>query len=118
LSVQEFLADGAELAAANAKVSITGGYILQDNRDLLYPDVQAIIRKKYSSNAPNQPTVQLSTREASAQFRRRVLACQTDPSASQVGCTVKLRGRAALCTVPTEAGNSREVPCINVEDGK
>jgi uncharacterized protein (TIGR02246 family) len=118
LSVQEFATDGLKLAGASAKVAVTGAYILQDNRDMLYPDIQAIIRKSYSPGAAAQQTVPLLTHDASPQFRRRVLACQTDPSASKVGCTVKIRGTATLCEVPIASGESREVPCIDVEDGK
>jgi uncharacterized protein (TIGR02246 family) len=120
LTVQQFSAEGVKLAGAHAKVSITGAYILQDGRDTLYPDVQAIIKMKYSHspNAPVQPTVPLLVNEASAHFRRMALACQTDPSASKVGCTIKIRGKAMLCPVPDASGESREVPCISVEDGK
>lgn len=118
LSVEEFATDGVKLAAAGAKVSMTGAYILQDNREMLYADVQAIIRMRYAPKAGIQPTVPLLTHDASDQFRRRVLACQTDLSASKVGCTVKIRGIATLCTVTIASGNTREVPCVNVEGGR
>jgi uncharacterized protein (TIGR02246 family) len=118
LSVEDFATDGVKLAGAGAKVSMPGAYILQGNREMLYADVQAIIRMRYAPKAGIQPTVPLLTHDASDQFRRRVLACQTDPSASKVGCTVKIRGIATLCTVTIASGDTREVPCINVEDGK
>jgi uncharacterized protein (TIGR02246 family) len=118
LTVQEFLADGTKLAAAGAKVSIAGAYILQGSRELLYPDVQAIIKMKYVQKSGVQPTVPLLTHDASDQFHRRLLACQTDPSASEVGCTVKIRGIAALCKATTASGDAAEVPCVNVRDGK
>ena len=118
LSVQEFASDGVRLAAASAKVSITGAYLLQDKQDMLYPDVQAIIRMKYGQNAQAPPAIPLLVHEASAHFRRRVLACQTDPSASQVGCAVKIRGKATLCPASDRSGESPGMPCISVEDGK
>jgi uncharacterized protein (TIGR02246 family) len=118
LSVQEFLADGAKLAAAGAKVNITGAYILQDNRDMLYPSVQAIIKMKFGPNPSVQPAVPLLLHEASAHFRRMVLACQTDPSASKTGCTFKIRGKATLCPMPDASGEAREMACVSVEDGK
>jgi uncharacterized protein (TIGR02246 family) len=118
LSVQDFATDGVKLAAASAKVSMTGAYILQGDRGMLYADVQAIIKMRYGPKAGIQPSVPLLTNAASDQFRRRVLACQTDPSASEVGCTVKIRGRATLCTVTIASGDTREAPCVNVEDGK
>ena len=118
LSVQDFAADGVKLAAAGAKVSMSGAYILQGNRGMLYADVQAIIKMRYVPKAGIEPKVPLLTNNASERFRSRVLACQTDPSASEVGCTVKIRGRATLCTVTIASGNARETPCVNVEDGK
>ena len=118
LSVQDFATDGTELATARGKVSMTGAYILQGNREMLYPDVQAIIRMKYGPKTAIQATVPLLTNDASAQFRRRVLACRTDSSASEVGCTIKIRGTATLCPLTLASGDTREVPCVNVEDGK
>jgi len=118
LSVQDFAADGVKLAAAGAKVSMSGAYILQGNRGMLYADVQAIIKMRYVPKAGIEPKVPLLTNDASERFRRRVLACQTDPSASEVGCAVNIRGRATLCTVTVASGDTREAPCVNVEDGK
>lgn len=118
VSVEEFATDGAKLAAAGAKVTMAGAYILQGNREMLYADVQAIIRMGYASKGGIQSTVPLLTHEASDQFRRRVLACQTDPSASKVGCSVRIRGIATLCPVTIASGESREAPCVKVEDGK
>jgi uncharacterized protein (TIGR02246 family) len=118
VSVQEFASNGLKLADAGAKVTITGAYILQDNRDMLYPDIQAIIKMKYGPNAAVQPVVPLLVHEASAHFRRMVLACQTDLSAAKVGCAVKIRGKATTCKVPSASGESREVACVSVEDGK
>ena len=40
MSVRDFVADGPALAAKNAKVSLSGSYLLQDNRGVLYPDMQ------------------------------------------------------------------------------
>jgi uncharacterized protein (TIGR02246 family) len=118
LSVQEFVIDGARLAAANAKVIVSGAYILQAHQELLYPDVQAVIKRKYVSKAADQPIVLLLTHDASDQFHRRVLACQTDPSASEVGCTIRIRGTATLCSLTTASGDARQAPCVHVEDGK
>jgi hypothetical protein len=116
--VEDFATNGVKLAAAGARVSMPGAYILQGNREMLFADVQAIIRMRYAPKVGIQPTVPLLTHDASDQFRRRVLACQTDPSASNVGCTVKIRGIATLCTVTIASGDTREEPCVNVEDGK
>ena len=118
LSVRDFVTDGPALAAKNAKVSLSGSYLLQDKRDVLYPDMQSIVMAKYHPEAGPQPNVALLTSDASAQLRRRLLSCQTDPSAAQVGCTIKIRGRAGMCPLPDASGAPHEAPCVKVEDGK
>jgi hypothetical protein len=114
VSVQDFATAGPKLAAEKAKVTLTGAYILQDDRGMLYADIRAVIKTKYGPQTETQPSVPLLTDAASGKFRRRILACQTDPSASQVGCNITLRGQVTLCT-PT---HGEEAPCVNVEDGK
>jgi hypothetical protein len=118
VSVRDFAVDGPKLAAANAKVSLTGSYIFQDNRGVLYEDIQAVIKMKTHPEAGAQPNVLLLTDAASPRVRRRLLACQTDASAAQVGCSVTLRGQAAMCRLTDTPGAAREELCIKVEDGK
>jgi hypothetical protein len=118
VSVPDFAADGTRLAANNAKVSLTGWYILQDNRGMLYADMQAIVMTRYHPEAGPQPNVPLLTNDASRQLRQRLLSCQTDLSAAQVGCTIKIRGQARMCPLTDASGATHEVPCVNVEDGK
>jgi hypothetical protein len=118
VSVRDFVADGPALAAKNAKVSLSGSYLLQDNRGVLYTDMQSIVMTKYHPEAGPQPNVSLLTSDASPQLRRRLLSCQTDPSAAQVGCTIKIRGRAGMCPLSDASGATHEAPCVKVEDGK
>jgi hypothetical protein len=118
VSVNDFAAEGAGLAARNAKVSLTGSYILQGNRGTLYTDMSAIVRTKYHPEAGTQPNVLLLTDAASGQLRQRLLSCQTDPSAAQVGCTIKIRGQARMCPLADASGATHETPCVSVEDGK
>jgi hypothetical protein len=118
MSVRDFVADGPALAAKNAKVSLAGSYLLQDNRGVLYTDMQSIVMTKYHPEAGPQPNVLLLTSDASGQLRRRLLSCQTDPSAAQVGCTIKIRGRAGMCPLTDASGATHEAPCVKVEDGK
>ena len=118
VSVRDFAADGSKLAAENAKVSLTGSYILEDKHGMLYPDMQAIVLMKYHPEAGTQPTVPLLTNDASRQLRQRLLSCQTDLSAAQVGCTIRIRGRATMCALTDASGATRQTPCVNVEDGK
>ncbi|MDB6043087.1 MAG: hypothetical protein JWM63_1638 [Gammaproteobacteria bacterium] len=118
VSVGGFAVDGAKLAAENAKVSLTGSYILQGHLGLLYADMQAVIMTRYHPEAATQPNVPLLTDDASRHLRQRLLSCQTDLSAAQVGCTIKVRGRATMCPLTDAFGATHEAPCVKVEDGK
>jgi hypothetical protein len=118
MSVRDFAADGPKLAARSAKVTLTGSYLFQADHGMLYPDMQSIVISKYHPDAGPQPQVLLLTNDASRQLRQRLLACQTDLSAAQVGCTIKIRGQARMCPLPDTSGTTHEVPCLNAEDGK
>jgi hypothetical protein len=118
VSVRDFLTDGAKLATDNATVSLTGSYIFLGNRGVLYENIQAVIKMKSHPEAGPQPNVPLLTDDASPRARRRLLACQTDPSAAQVGCTVTLRGQVTLCRLPDAPAAAPEGPCVKVDDGK
>lgn len=118
VSVRDFAADGPRLAAKNAKVSLTGSYILQGNRGMLYADIQAIVITKYRPEAGPQPNVPLLTDHASRQLRQRLLTCQSDLSAAQVGCTIKIRGQARMCPLTDAEGATHDVPCVDAEEGK
>jgi hypothetical protein len=118
VSVRDFATEGPKLAAANAKVSLSGLYILQDNHGVLYADRQAIVMARFHPEAPPQPHVPLLIDAASKQLRQRLVSCQTDLSAAQVGCAIKIRGQAGPCPLTEAAGATHELYCVNVEDGK
>lgn len=118
VSVRDFAADGPKLAAENAKVSLSGMYILQDNRGVLYADRQGIVMARYHPDAPPQPHVPLLIDTASRQLRQRLVSCQTDLSAAQVGCAIKIRGQVSTCPLTDASGATHELYCVNVEDGK
>ena len=118
VSVRDFAAEGPKLAAGNAKVSLSGLYILQDNRGVLYADRQAIVMTRYHPEAPPQPHVLLLVDAASRQLRQRLVSCQTDLSAAQVGCALKIRGQVSTCPLTEASGATHELYCVNVEDGK
>jgi hypothetical protein len=116
--VRDFVAKGAALADKGAKVTLTGSYLLQGDRGLLYPDTQAIVMTQYHPEAGPQPNIPLVINGASPQLLRRFHVCQTDLSAAKVGCTVKIRGAAMMCPATDTTGATHEVPCLNAEDGK
>jgi hypothetical protein len=118
VSVRDFAAEGAKLAAENAKVSLSGSYILEDNHGVLYADRQAIVAARYHPEGPPQANVRLLIDAASRQLRQRLVSCQTDLSAAQVGCAIKIRGRATTCPLTESSGATHELYCVNVEDGK
>jgi len=118
VSVRDFAAEGPKLAAENAKVSLSGLYILQDNRGVLYADRQAIVMARYHPEGPPQPHVLLLIDAASRQLRQRLVSCQTDLSAAQVGCAIKIRGQAGPCPLSDASGAAHELYCVNAEDGK
>jgi hypothetical protein len=118
VSVRDFAAAGPKLAAENAKVTLSGLYILQDNRGLLYADRQAVVMARFHPEGPPQPNVPLLIDAASRQLRQRLLACQTDLSAAQVGCAIKIRGQVRTCPAIDTSGVTHELPCVNAEDGK
>jgi hypothetical protein len=118
VSVRDFAVDGPRLAAENAKVTLTGSYILQGSRGMLYADIQAIVITKYRPETGPQPNVPLLTDHASRQLRQRLLTCQSDLSAAQVGCTIKIRGRARMCPLTNAEGATHDVPCVDAEEGK
>jgi hypothetical protein len=118
VSVRDFATEGPKLAAENAKVSLSGLYILQDNHGVLYADRQGIVMARFHPEGPPQPHVPLLIDAASRQLRQRLVSCQTDLSAAQVGCAIKIRGQAGPCPLTEAAGATHELYCVNVEDGK
>jgi len=118
VSVRDFAAEGPKLAAENAKVSLSGLYILQDNHGVLYADRQAIVMARYHPEGAPQPHVPLLIDAASRQLRQRLVSCQTDLSAAQVGCALKIRGQVSTCPLTDASSATHELYCVNVEDGK
>jgi uncharacterized protein YecT (DUF1311 family) len=120
VSVDSFALDGRDLAAREAKVSLSGAYISDGNVGVLYADTRAIIMATHYPNAggSNQPRVPLLTDDASRDFRQRLLACQTNPASAQVGCPVIVLGLATMCKLSNALGAERDLPCVAVEDGR
>jgi hypothetical protein len=118
LSVREFVVDGPQLAAKHANVQLTGAYILQESVGMLYTDTQAVIGARDYPEAGTQPSVALLTDHASHQLRAALVSCDSNPVYAQVGCKIAIRGRATMCTMNNMFGATREVPCVNVEDGE
>ena len=118
VTVRNFVIDGPQLTAENARVTITGTYILMGSVATLYADTQAVLMAKYYPDAGTQPSVPLLTTEASHQIREVLVACDSNPSTGQLGCQVTIRGQATICALNNAFGAIRDTPCVNVNDGE
>lgn len=114
MSVADFAIDGPKLAAENARVTLTGVYILDNGLPKLYatPYAVALSHSRYGGN---QPSVALLTDDASRKLRAKFLACDSNPALSQTGCQVEISGRAQQCVVTNTFGATRTLPCVNVQ---
>jgi hypothetical protein len=118
ISVETFVLDSKELAGSAAKVSVSGAYLGEGNVGFLYVDTRAVIIATKYPNLGDQPKVPLLTDGASRQFRQHLLMCQSNPGSAQIGCPATIIGKVAKCTFHNAFGETRESPCINVEDGR
>jgi hypothetical protein len=118
ISVEAFALDGKDWAAKAAKVSISGAYLGSDNSSFLFRDARSVILATRYPNLGDQPKVPLLIENATREFRKRLLDCRSNPASAQVGCPVIVLGRVAMCTLRSELGVTREMPCIDAQDGR
>jgi Asp/Glu/hydantoin racemase len=118
ISVEAFALDGKDLARKSAKVSISGVYLGSDSSSFLFSDARSVILATRYPNLGDQPKVPLLIDNATREFRKRLLDCRSNPASTQVGCPVIVLGRAAMCTLRSELGVTREMPCIDAQDGR
>jgi hypothetical protein len=117
ISVESFVLDGRDLAASEAKVSLSGSaYFGEGNIGVLYADRRAFILANASGG--NQPNISLLTDYASREFRQGVLACRANPASVRLGCPVTVLGHATMCKLSNAFGATRDVPCVVVEEGR
>lgn len=117
ISLEDFVLDAAELARQGKKVSLQGSYILLGKMDMLYADQMAVINATHNMGG-NQLAVPLLTEGASRAFRQLLLHCQMNPTNAQVGCPVVITGTVTSCEWTGPLGANREVPCLDVENGR
>lgn len=110
MAVRDFIIDGPELAAHQARVQLAGYYIREGNVAMLYPDSQSIVMESRTSVALLLDIAPRSVREA-------ILACDENSITSQLGCGMNIRGHATLCTITNAFGTGRNVACVVIEDG-
>lgn len=111
MSVRDFEIDAPKLVARHARVSLVGYYI-GGGHAMLFDSQQDILMMRYAS----PPHAALLIDNASRSLRSRILSCDADPSAAQIGCRVEIQGRAQMCML-SFMGASKAEPCINAEDG-
>ncbi len=115
ISVETFVLDGKGLAARKAKVSLHGVYVREGNIDILYADNRAVMM---AMNGVSQPKVPLLVDDAPRQFRKILLACQTDMRSARWGCVVTVLGHVTLCRFTNAFGTGNEMPCVAADDGR
>lgn len=120
ITVETFELDGKDLAAASARVSVSGSLMSDGGVSVLFANRQAaILATKYSNVAgQHYATVPLLLDDASRSFRQNLLSCQSQPASSYFGCPVTVLGHATICTLSNEFGAARQLPCVAVEDGR
>jgi hypothetical protein len=119
ISIEDFTLDAADLAKQGKKVALQGAYLLSENTGLLFADQTAVMMaKQYASNGHNAPAVPLLIETAARPFRQYLLRCQTNPTTEQIGCMVAITGIATTCKLTTPLGLERELPCVQVENGR
>jgi hypothetical protein len=116
ITVETFALDGRDLAAIERDVTLSGVYLREGNFDVLYATREAVMIAK--QQMLHQPNVLLLTDDASRDFRRTLLRCQSNPVDARFGCPVAILGRATMCTLTNAFGASRTEPCVAVEDGR
>jgi hypothetical protein len=119
ISIEDFTLDATDLAKQGRKLSLQGAYLLSENLELLFANSIAIMTtKEYASIGRNEPAVPLLTETAARPFRQFLLRCQTNPASAQVGCMVAITGIATTCKLTTPLGLERELPCVQVDNGR
>jgi hypothetical protein len=116
ITVETFALDGRDLAAKEREVTLTGVYLRENNLEHLYSDIRAAMLA--TRQGLQQLYVPLLTENATREFRKYLLTCQSNPTSAQLGCSMTVLGRATTCTLSNAFGATREEPCVDVEDGR
>lgn len=117
ISVEDFDLHGAEMAQRHDAVKISGAYVQYLKLDFLLANSQAVIAARMSDHPGQWTHIPLLTKEASPNFRARLLSCQKDAPAEEGGCTVTVIGFVTSCEIGT-SGRTWDVPCVKVMDGQ
>lgn len=114
ITIEDFILDGKELAAAGAKVSIKGTYAKWGENEMLFPSGVAAYRAKETFSIDG--AIGVLSNDATRSVRKYLLDCMTTGAAAQLGCPLRVFARANMCT-RTRLGYSTDVPCLIIVDG-
>jgi TPR repeat protein len=114
ITVEDFILDGKELAAANAKVSVKGAYAKWGENEMIFPSGTAVYTAKETLSMDTG--IGVLTDDATRNVRKYILDCVTTGAAAQFGCPMTVFARASMCT-RTRLGSSKDLPCLIVLDG-
>lgn len=114
INFEDFKLDGKQLAAAEAKIAMTGFYLKVGESEYLFPSPLSIATMRETLNL--DAGIGLLTDDAPRNIRKFFLDCQNNPAAAQLGCPLNILGHASICT-RTNMFGSAELPCLIVDDG-
>lgn len=115
ISVGDFVLDATSLSRTHEKIRIPGQYIKQGGVEYLYESQQAISYEVYAGSSPAK--VPLLVEDAPRGVRAHLLGCQSGPITAQLGCPAMLSGQVVDCELNNAFGTTRQVKCLQVQDG-
>jgi hypothetical protein len=113
VSSEDFLLDGKQLARTEAN---QGMYVKTGTVERLFPSQMAVIMAMQGATSAATSVI-LLTDEAPRELRAYFLRCGSLPGRSQLGCAVRVRGRATTCERATVSG-AETIPCLVVDGGQ
>jgi tetratricopeptide (TPR) repeat protein len=114
VTFEQFLLDGKLLAEGQARVSIKGRYVKFGEIEYLFSDELAVLAARHSLK-PDMG-VPLLIDDASREFRKVLLYCDSTATFTPVGCPVAVFGHVEMCEKTSLAGTTH-TPCLAVENG-
>jgi hypothetical protein len=119
ISFDTFALDAKSLAAAEARISMSGAYVPDGNFEWLFPGQgEAMQASLYPAQGQNIAKIPLLTEDASRDFRRFLLKCKSVPGSDRMGCLTVVTGHASMCEITGPFGARRKLPCLIVENGR
>jgi hypothetical protein len=119
ISFETFALDAKTLAASQGRISMKGAYLPDGNSEWFFSSQTEAIQATNSPEAArNIARIPLLTEDADRGFRQVLLRCKSTPGSDHLGCPTVVTGHVSLCTITSPLGNSGNLPCFVVENGR